>query len=188
MHAQYYTGQSSGDLRLVRNRFTSSSYTSGRLEVYYRGHWGTVCNDYWTRTNSDVACRQLGFPGAATPTYYRRSLSAGWVFTVVCYQGFNTECLNERRKIVQAGWCWWGLICGCTCRYAGIYVSSSARSWPKNSDISRMVCGMTIRLAGMRALTDSDCAIPISEDLESKTFLGSMPPDPPRWNVELDSL
>ena len=76
MHAQYYTGQSSGDLRLVRYGFTRRSYTSGRLEVYYSGRWGTVCDDFWTRTNSDVACRQLGFAGAATPTYYRTSLSA----------------------------------------------------------------------------------------------------------------
>ena len=83
MHAQYYThkkchtGQSSGDLRLVRNGLTSSSYTSGRLEVYYSGRWGTVCDDGWTTTNSDVACRQLGFAGAATSTSYRTSLSAG---------------------------------------------------------------------------------------------------------------
>ena len=67
----------SGDLRLVRNGFASRSYTSGRLEVYYSGQWGTVCNDYWTRTNTDVACRQLGFSGAATLTSYRTSLSAG---------------------------------------------------------------------------------------------------------------
>ena len=30
--------------------------------------------------------------------------------------------------------------------------SSSTRSWPKNFDISRMVYGITIRLAGMKAL------------------------------------
>ena len=151
------TAPRSGDLRLVRNGLSSTSYSSGRLEVYYSGRWGTVCDDGWTTTNSDVACRQLGFAGAATSTSYRTSLFAGWVFTVVCYQQFNAEWFNKRRKIVQAGWCWWGLICGCTCRYAGIYVSSSARSWPKNFDISRMVCGITIRLAGMKALTDSDC-------------------------------
>ena len=76
-HTKHYTGQRSGDLRLVRGRITSSSYTSGRLEVYYSGRWGTVCNDFWTRTNSDVACRQLGFPGAATSTSYRTSLYTG---------------------------------------------------------------------------------------------------------------
>ena len=35
--------------------------------------------------------------------------------------------------------------------------SSSTGSWPKNFDISIMVYGITIRLAGMKALTDSDC-------------------------------
>ena len=55
------TAPSSGDLRLVQNGFPSSSYTSGRLEVYYSGQWGTVCNDLWSSTNSRIACRQLGF-------------------------------------------------------------------------------------------------------------------------------
>ncbi|XP_051021519.1 neurotrypsin [Acomys russatus] len=33
----------------------------GRLEVYYRGQWGTVCDDGWTEMNTYVACRLLGF-------------------------------------------------------------------------------------------------------------------------------
>ena len=95
----------SGDLRLVRNGFASRSYTSGRLEVYYSGRWGTVCDDGWTRTNSDVACRQLGFPGAATSTSYRTSLSARWDFILVY---FNSECLSVhiivqvRRTLVRS--------------------------------------------------------------------------------------
>jgi len=67
----------SGTLRLARRSLTSSSYSSGRLEIYLRGRWGTVCDDGWDSTNSDVACRQLGYAGAARPTSYRTSISAG---------------------------------------------------------------------------------------------------------------
>ena len=74
---QNITGQSTGDLRLVRNGLTSNSYTSGRLEVYYSGRWGTVCDDGWTSTNTRVACRQLGFPGAASIITFRTSSAGG---------------------------------------------------------------------------------------------------------------
>ena len=67
----------SGDLRLSRGFTTSSSFTSGRLEVFVFGQWGTVCGDFWDSTNSDVACRQLGFPGAARPTSFATSSSTG---------------------------------------------------------------------------------------------------------------
>ena len=77
------TAPSSGDLRLVQNGHTSSSYTSGRLEIYYSGEWGTVCNHYWSATNTRVACRQLGFAGAASSNSYHTSFAAGWDFTSI---------------------------------------------------------------------------------------------------------
>jgi hypothetical protein len=40
----------------------------GRLLVWLNGTWGSVCDDEWTEANSVVACRQLGFDGAAATT------------------------------------------------------------------------------------------------------------------------
>jgi len=55
-----------GDLRLARGSNSSSTYSSGRLEIFLYEQWGTVCDDSFGITEADVACRQLGYSGASS--------------------------------------------------------------------------------------------------------------------------
>ena len=48
----------------VPARLVNGSATEGgRLELFYNGTWGTLCDDFFTEENAKVACRMLGYTG-----------------------------------------------------------------------------------------------------------------------------
>ena len=51
-----------------------SNSNEGRIEVQYKGVWGTICDDFWGINDAHVACHHLGYSGALA---YRSSAYYG---------------------------------------------------------------------------------------------------------------
>ena len=52
-------GVQEGSLRLI-NSADPSDTSTGRLEVFHNGQWGTICDDYFDYKAARVACTTLG--------------------------------------------------------------------------------------------------------------------------------
>ncbi|XP_078146215.1 scavenger receptor cysteine-rich type 1 protein M130-like [Centroberyx gerrardi] len=68
-------------------KLVGPSRCSGRVEVFHRERWGSVCDDYWTIENADVVCRELNC-GTALEAKPRAHFGEGkediWMDDVQC--------------------------------------------------------------------------------------------------------
>uniref|UniRef100_A0A8B9J772 SRCR domain-containing protein n=1 Tax=Astyanax mexicanus TaxID=7994 RepID=A0A8B9J772_ASTMX len=70
---------------------------SGTVEVYYRGQWGTVCDDDdWDINDGDVVCRQMGC-GRALSVHGSAHFGQGFGPTLLD----NVHCSGSERSITE---------------------------------------------------------------------------------------
>ena len=76
--------QNKGDIRLVGHRDTT---IEGRVEIFWNGRWGTVCDDRFDINEANVICKQLGFIGAERATHraaYGQGTGRIWMDGLLC--------------------------------------------------------------------------------------------------------
>lgn len=101
--AQNTSTTQSGNVTVpVRLAGSSQSY-QGRVEVYFGGSWGTVCDDFWDMADARVVCRQLGFPGAWA--YVRRAYFGQGTRVILMD---NVNCLGTEAQLADCTFSGWG--------------------------------------------------------------------------------
>ena len=79
-----------------------SSDLEGRVEVFYQGTWGTICDDLWSIEDARAICRQLGHASAIQTT----SLASFGQGTGIIWLD-NVRCRGNETRIedcTHGGW------------------------------------------------------------------------------------
>ena len=83
--------------------FGGSNAMEGRVEIFYKGEWGTVCDDYWDLKDAIVVCRQLGYTTAV-----RRSINAEFGQGTGRIWRDNVGCSGAESMLSSCSASYWG--------------------------------------------------------------------------------
>ncbi|KAK9400535.1 neurotrypsin-like [Crotalus adamanteus] len=72
---------------------------SGRVEVYYNGLWGMICDDEWTNLDASVVCQQLGH--SETGTALRQSPSSP---ELLPFHFQSANCRGDEKMLSQCSY------------------------------------------------------------------------------------
>ncbi|XP_032813765.2 antigen WC1.1-like [Petromyzon marinus] len=88
----------------VAIRLAAGGACHGRVEVFYGGSWGTVCDDLWELQDANVVCRQLGCGEAlSAPLYAYYGVGSGHIWMD------NVQCSGQEAELSQCGQNGWGI-------------------------------------------------------------------------------
>ncbi|KAM9603769.1 scavenger receptor cysteine-rich domain-containing protein SCART1-like [Morphnus guianensis] len=113
-----------------------SGRCAGRVEVYYQGSWGTICDDGWDLSDATVICHQLGCGGAV------QAVGSAWFREgsgQILLDGVNCSRAEDSLWDCPAGF--WrqqdcrhkedaGVVCSAPDQPVPLWGPSSQSSWP----------------------------------------------------------
>ena len=101
----YFSASSSFKVRVVGDGESFSSSGRGRVEVEYKGVWGTVCDTNWDLNAANVVCKGMGWSRAVRPSLgseFGRTWGPIWMDFV--------RCRGDESSLEKCGHTGWGLV------------------------------------------------------------------------------